>query len=107
MYLPNPLSCMQLDFEVSVYLDELINPGACVRDFAIFPCVNVSVCVCFRTSFCIPPLYVENKVSLSFLWHFLNMYCVDFVETLGSEVMATFDHHLCLLCFLTDFRWTT
>ena len=43
-------------------------------------CVCVSGCVCYHASYYIPHLYVENKVPLSFLCHFLHMYCVDFIK---------------------------
>ena len=44
-------------------------------------CVCVCVCVfCYHTSCYIPCLYVEIKIPLSFLCHFLHMHCVDFVE---------------------------
>ena len=45
-------------------------------------CVCVCVClsVCYHTNCYIPRLYVEIKVALSFLCHFLHMHCVDFVE---------------------------
>ena len=42
-------------------------------------CVCVSVCL-YHTNCYIPHLYVEIKVALSFLCHFLHMYCVDFIE---------------------------
>ena len=47
---------------------------------------SVCVCVCIRVSVTtliscyIPSLYVEIKVVVSFLCHFLHMHCVDFVE---------------------------
>ena len=45
-------------------------------------CVCVCVClsVCYHTNCYIPRLYVEIKVALSFLRHFLQMHRVDFVE---------------------------
>ena len=43
-------------------------------------CVCVCVCVCYHASYYIPRLYVENKVTLSFLWCVVDMYCVDFFE---------------------------
>ena len=44
--------------------------------------VCVCLCVCYHTNYCIPCLhvYVEIKVVLSFLCHFLHMHCVDFIE---------------------------
>ena len=51
-----------------------------------------------------PGLYDANKVPLGFLWHFLRVNCVNFVEMLCSKVLATFaDHHMHgLLRFLTS-----
>ena len=43
----------------------LLTLGACARVMVI---VCVCVCVCYCTSGYIPPLYVENKVPLGFLW---------------------------------------
>ena len=43
-------------------------------------CVCVCLCVCYHASYYIPHLYVEIKVALSFLCHFLHMHCVDLVE---------------------------
>ena len=40
----------------------------------------VCECVCYHASCYIPHLYTENKVPLSFLCHFLLMYCVGFAE---------------------------
>ena len=40
------------------------------------------------------------------IYDVLHMHCVDFVETLCSEVLVTFADHLWLLHFLTDFQWT-
>ena len=70
----------------------------------------VVLCVCvyiyYHADCYIPRLYNENKVSLlSFLWHFLHMCCVDFVENeLNSEVMVTY--LLIISGFFTDFQWT-
>ena len=78
----------------------LINPWcACTKVMVVFLCVRVCVClcVCYHASYYIPHLYVEIKVALSFLCHFLHMRYVEFVETLCSEVLATFADHLCLL----------
>ena len=36
--------------------------------------------ICYCASYHIPHLNIENKVPLGFLWHFLHMHCVDFVE---------------------------
>ena len=50
-----------------------------------YVCLSVCLCICYHASCYIPPhLYVEIKVPLSFLCHFLNMHCVDFVEN-GSS----------------------
>ena len=42
-------------------------------------CVSVSVC-CQASCYIPNNLCIENKFPLSFLWHFQDMYCVDFVE---------------------------
>ena len=41
-----------------------------------------SGCICYYTSCYIPHLYtcVEKSVSLSFLWHFQDIYCANFIE---------------------------
>ena len=43
-------------------------------------CVHVSVCVCYRASRYIPHLYIENNVTLGFLWCFQDKHYVAFVE---------------------------
>ena len=52
--------------------------SACARITVVVLCV--CVCVCYYTNCYIPRLYVEIKVALSFLCHFLHMHCVDFIE---------------------------
>ena len=64
------------------------------------------VCVCYRASYYIPRLYVENKVQLGILWCFQDMHCVDFIENALFKVLATFADHLCFLCFLMSSRST-
>ena len=45
-----------------------------MRVTVVFLCVYL--CVCYQASGYIPGLYVENKVLLSFPWHFQDMHCV-------------------------------
>ena len=53
---------------------------ACVRVTVVILYVSVSVCVCYNTNCYIPCSYVEIKVALSFLCHFLLVHCVDFID---------------------------
>ena len=71
-----------------------------------FVCVCVCLCVCYHTNCYIPNLYVEIKVVLSFLCHFLHMHCVHFVEnalfrSYGDINLLTTS---AFFAFLTDFR---
>ena len=38
------------------------------------------VCVYHASCYILPDLYVEKKVPFGFLWHFQDLYCVDFVK---------------------------
>ena len=59
----------------------LINPQhACARVTVVILWVSEWVCVCYHASCHIPRLYVENQVSISFLWRFPHMHYVDFIE---------------------------
>ena len=51
---------------------------ACTRVTVVILCV--CLCVYYHTNCYIPRLYVEIKVALNFLCHFLHMQCVHFVE---------------------------
>ena len=84
----------------------VINPRrACARVTVVVLCVCVCLSVTTLAATCtyLDRLYVEIKVLLSFLCHFLHMHCVDFIENTLSEVLATFADHLCLVRFLKDF----
>ena len=67
-----------------MFLQIVINPRrACARVTVLVPCVCVCVSVCLSVTTLTATYliyYVEIKVALSFLRHFLHMHCVDFIE---------------------------
>ena len=59
---------------------DLLPHSARARVTVVVLCVSVCLSATGHASCHIPRLYVENKVTLSFLWRSQDMLCVDFVE---------------------------
>ena len=72
----------------------IVNPRRMCEDCSGRSVSGCYLTVCYHTScyIYILPLYVENKVSLSFLWHFLHVHvvCYNFVIVWNAIVTVTF-----------------
>ena len=94
--------CMSTHFTLDgpSYCTVLSILDTCMR-ITVIPCVNVWVCmsvcvrVCHHASCYIPRLYIENKMPLNFLWHFLYIYCMcgffqkHFVQKIWWHLLIT------------------
>ena len=106
---------VQFQFTLSACMRVIVMVCDCVCVcvcVCVHVCVYVCMCVCKYVHLLpcmLAAIYLLYKYTLKTMCYYRRSWCFRIMwillKTLRLNVLATVDH-LCLLCFLTSFRWT-